>query len=331
MFPSSASAASPAENFTGEWARLVTGPLGPVNAPQLTTQQSPDGWTGVIGVTSVARDGANSLLLLVTTTGFGRTMSALATLTDQARASEVTQFFERLELRADASTASPKPAAGTSTVSGGESAAKALATLAPSTEVVAVASGSVTGGVPAGLFYRVTAGFTRFSRVTAETRLFLPGNRIVRTFPYGGGDTFAMSRCLPDTCGTYRIDGDFLTVNWANRPIERWTFGLAREGIELDGATFRPVRSVTREALLGEWSDAGSDGNPYANVYRFSQNGTFTFGSSSTPLTGRFAVDGMTLILSFADGDVSRRTLFAADTSNSVALICIDGAVYGRR
>jgi hypothetical protein len=40
LFPSVPSKAGPAENFAAEWARLVTAPLGRMDAPQLSTQPS---------------------------------------------------------------------------------------------------------------------------------------------------------------------------------------------------------------------------------------------------------------------------------------------------
>jgi hypothetical protein len=322
LLPSFASAASPTQNFEAEWAKLVTAMLGPGSVPQVSSEQTPDGWTGVIGITSVTRENQTATVLLVTTTGFGRAMSIVAILSSQERVPEVTRFFERIDFRAPAATPAA-PAAPTSS-----RAPPAPPVPAESTEVVAVAPGAFVDGAPQGLFYRVTAGFTTYGRVTAETRLFLPGNRIVRASPYGG-DTFAMSRCLPDQCGTYRIDPGYLTITWGNRQVDRWTLTRASDGMDLDGATFRPARPVPASALVGRWSAASSDGNPYANVYTFERDGTFTFGTtSSTRLTGRFAVQGMTLVLRFSDGSEERRTLFVTSTDQRIGSIAINGEVF---
>jgi hypothetical protein len=293
--------------------------LGPGNAPQVSSEQTPDGWTGVVGITTITRGNESVNVLLVTTTGFGRAMSIVAILGRQEYVPVVAQFFDRIDFRAPATA--PAPVAPTSSPVPPSPAA--------STELVAVAPGSFVDGAPKGLFYRVTAGFTTYGRVTAETRLFLPGNRIVRAFPYGGGDAFAMSQCLPDQCGSYRIDPGYLTITWGHRQVDRWTLARASDGMDIDGATFRPARAVPAAALVGRWSAASSDGNPYANVYTFARDGTFTFGTASSPrLTGRFAVQGMTLTLRYADGTEARRTLFVTSTDERVGSIAIDGEVF---
>ena len=57
--------------------------------------------------------------------------------------------------------------------------------------------------------------------------------------------------------------------------------------------------------------------------------GTVTFGTSSTTrLNGRFAVEGMTLILKWADGREDRRTLFVASSGEQIGLICINNEVF---
>jgi hypothetical protein len=322
LFPSIASPASPTDNFKAEWARLVTATLGPADPAQVSSEQTPDGWTAVIGISEIRRDAESVYVLLVTTTGFGRAMSVVATLGRQEQVPEVTRFFERISFRVAASApATPGTAAPPAT--------PAPAPPAESTEVVAVTPGGFAGEAPTGLFYRVTAGFGTYSRVTAETRLFLPGNRIVRAFPFGGGDRFAMARCLPDQCGTYRLDPGYLTATWGNRQVDRWTLKRASDGVDIDGVTFRPARAVPAARLFGRWSAASSDGNPYANVFTFERDGTFTFGTSSaTRLNGRFAVEGMTLILRFADGSEERRTLFVASSGEQIGLICINNEVF---
>ena len=71
LFPSIASPASPTDNFKAEWTRLVTATLGPADPAQVSSEQTPDGWTAVIGITEIRRDAESVYVLLVTTTGFG--------------------------------------------------------------------------------------------------------------------------------------------------------------------------------------------------------------------------------------------------------------------
>ena len=186
---------------------------------------------------------------------------------------------------------------------------------------------------PVGLFYRMKVNIQSGGRYEAETRLFLAGNRIARVFPFGGGDTFDPSaRCNPDTCGNYQIDGGTLSVRWDNGQTDRWPYATNAEGITLDGTQFRPARPMTEASLVGEWVGAGDTGNALANVYKFERGGTFTFGTGQKPgAPGRFKLQGLTLILNFADGSESRRTLFAAGTSQPVGLISVEGEAYKRK
>ena len=327
LLPSFASAASPADNFTAEWARLVTASLGAVPEPQLTTERSPDGWTAVIGATNVTRQGATSALLQVTATGSGRAMSVLAQLTSDARAGEVTQFFERLEFRAGspsgaADAASPRPGATTALPTNPVAALPSAVRIGPA---------GFVGDRPTGLFHRVVVATVGGRTVELETRLFFEGNRIARVFPFGGAETFDAARCSPDTCGTYELQARTLTVRWDGGRSDRWAYERTAEGLRLDGAPFQPARALTAAALVGEWSGGQSAGSAAGNIYRFEPGGRFWFGSGTTGFGGRYRVEGLTLALRFDDGDERRRTLFAAGTSEPVGLIGVDGDVYVRR
>ena len=326
LFSSFASDASPAENFAAEWAKLVAAASGSVEPQQVTTEQTPDGWTALIGAANVARDGATFAVVQVTTTGFGRVMTVVASLASADRGSEVTRFFEQIEFRSEASSGSPE--AGIA-----QEAARAERAQRPdeSANTLPIAHADAANGPPVGLFYRVAVGALSGGRVDVETRLFLAGNRVTRTFPFGGGDTFDAARCAPDTCGTYELGNEMLVVRWDGGRTDRWLFQRTAEGISLDGTTFRPARPISETALVGEWSGGQDVGNPFANVYRFQRDGAFSFGSGQTRVAGRYWVQGLTLVLDFADGSETRRTLFAAGAGDPVGLISVDGDVYSRR
>jgi hypothetical protein len=331
LFPSQPSTGSPRANFEAEWARLVTAPLGPVPTPQLNTEQTPDGWTAVSGATNVTREGANMAVLLVTVTGFDRVMSVVVHFAGQEQVAEVDQFFRQLEFRARTPELPPAGATGSTAKRATEPGA-APASSPEKAEQVPIAPAGVENNRPIGLFYRLEVSMQGGARLEAKTRLFLPGNRIARTFPYGGGDAFDRTRCLPDTCGSYQRDGGILSVRWDNGQVDRWAFAANAEGITLDGTQFRPARPMTEAALVGEWTGAGDTGNPLSNVYRFERGGTFTFGTGQKPgAPGRYRVKGLTLMLTFADGSESRRTLFVAGKGEPIGLISVEGEVYKRK
>lgn len=190
---------------------------------------------------------------------------------------------------------------------------------------IPVEPGHLNGLQPSGLFWQVQVDPTEYRRVGARTWLFLSGNRISRVNPLSG--IFDPGRCSGDTCGRYTIDSAQMTVNWDNRNVHHWNFAIADDGFTLDKSRFRPAKAVTAASLAGQWSDAKG------NVYRFAANGRFTFGAGDSPgLGGAFRVDALTLILTFSDGDVRRRTLFGPPAaSEPLGLIVVDGDVFTRK
>ncbi|MGH2373202.1 MAG: hypothetical protein ACRDIC_06935 [bacterium] len=155
----------------------------------------------------------------------------------------------------------------------------------------------------------------------------MPGQRVSRINPYGG--TFELSRCGPDTCGSYQVGAGKLTVRWDGGGAGQWTFATTAEGITLDRTAYRPARAMTAASLVGQWSDGSAGGS---NVFTFDSSGRFSFGVGSDPgLTGTYGVQGFTLTLAFADGDIKRRTLFAASAATPAGMISVDARVYARR
>ena len=187
--------------------------------------------------------------------------------------------------------------------------------------------GRVAGAQPVGLFYRVAVAAVGPRRVDTRTWLFLPGDRVSRVYPFGGA--FDSARCGPDTCGRYQIAAGQLTVRWDGGRVLQWTFAATADGITLDGDLYRPARPIPALALVGRWADAGDGGT---NLYTFDGNGRFSFGTGQGGgLAGTYRVEGLAAILTFADGDVRRRTLFAASAGDPVGMISVDGEVYARK
>lgn len=188
-----------------------------------------------------------------------------------------------------------------------------------------------SAGAVNGLFVRLRAGVPSGARLQTETRFFLNGNRITRTFPFGGGDSFDAGRCNPDTCGSYQLGPGQIVIRWDNGQVERIAFESTAEGITLDGQLFRPARAISAEALAGEWLGGGDTRNAFGNTYRFERDGSFTFSSGSSGVRGRWRVQGLALLLQYADGTESRKTLFAAGGAEPMGLISVENEVYVRR
>jgi hypothetical protein len=311
IFPSRATAngSTAVDQFRADWAKLVVGPFGEMDLPKYNTEQTPSGWTAVSGASTNKQLGARSAAVLYTATGFGRSMSIAVLVTGQQALADVAQFFKQLQLRVPpASTEVAVPTAPVAPQEGARSLE--------------------------GLYYSMQAGITSGARLEVRTRYFLKGNRIARVFPFGGGDQLDVSRCSPDTCGTYTIDpaGQWLNVRWDNGQMDRQSLSQSVEGLNIGGTLYRQAVAVAPESLAGVWTGAGETGNSFLNVYRFESNGSFTFGSGQRGFGGRYRVVGLTLILNFSDGDVRRRTLFSATNGNSPArMIVVDGEVFVRK
>ena len=184
--------------------------------------------------------------------------------------------------------------------------------------------GHFAGDIPLGLFYRVEVTAFGPRRVDAKTWLFLPDRRVSRVYPFGGTGSFDQSRCGPDTCGSYEVGAGRMIVRWDGGRQMDWAFEATREGISLDGQLFRPARPMTGAAIPGRWADAGG------NVYVFDSNGAFSFGTDHKALPGTYRLQGFALTLTFADGDVRRRTIFAASATEPVGMISVEGEVMSR-
>ncbi|MGH7539137.1 MAG: hypothetical protein ACREMF_10915 [Gemmatimonadales bacterium] len=187
------------------------------------------------------------------------------------------------------------------------------------------------GDQPRGLFYRLQVGL---GTTQMETRvlIFLP-QRVLRVYPFGDGNTIDLARCNPDTCGSYHLDGDGLSVRWDNGDTRRLSFARAGPGFTLDGDAYRPARAVGAAEAVGDWMKPGDAGNPFTTALRLRGDGSFEWGggSTATTLRGRYELRGLTLVLHFTDGSTKEYTLFAAGRTLPLGLISFDGDVYSRR
>ncbi len=182
---------------------------------------------------------------------------------------------------------------------------------------------------PVGLFHRLKVDLMGGGRLEVRTLLFLDGGRISRVFPYGGA--FDPSRCSPDTCGSCAHAPGEIAIRWDDGRVDRWTYARTAEGFDLDGDSYKPARPVSPADLAGRWAGAGSPGVPGENVYAFGPDGAFTFGAGAGGVGGRYRLDGLAIVLDFADGTRSARTLFAAGSGAPVGLICVEGDAYRRQ
>lgn len=203
---------------------------------------------------------------------------------------------------------------------------------APAGKRAAIPPAGFTGNEPRGLFYRLQAGLGGGPMETS-TRLFLPPGRLIMTPPSGGGDAIDLGRCNPDMCGTYRIDGAWLTVRWDNGETRRLSYARSGEEFTLDGDTWRPARGLDRAEAVGTWVDPAGGAAPVDAGLRLNADGTFTWGAGgrTSTLSGRYDLRGLTLTLHFTDGSSRDYAFYAAGRSRPAGLVSVDGRVYVRR
>ena len=219
----------------------------------------------------------------------------------------------------------PIPATGQQSGQAGQAAASRVLTIPP---------GSFDQGRPVGLFYRLKVNFSSGNRLDVYTLAFLPGNRVTRTYPYGGAESFdQQQRCNPDMCGSFQATADAIAIRWDNGQTSQWSYRRTEDGFELDGDSYIPVRTFTRATLVGTWAGAATTTNASQNSYTFNLDGTFTFSADPARpgLGGRYSLAGTTLTLDWADGTTQRRTLFGAGSNTPISLASIEGDTYRRR
>jgi hypothetical protein len=200
-------------------------------------------------------------------------------------------------------------------------------------ERAAIPAAGFDGNEPRGLFYRLQVAFGSGGMET-QTRIFLPSRRLIRTYPFGGGDSVDLTRCNPDMCGAYQLEGEWLTVRWDTGDTQRLRFARSENGFTLDGDAFRPARGLTAAEAVGVWVNPASAASPLDTGLRLDADGSFQWaggGGDASTLRGRYALHGLTLVLSFADGTSRPYTLFAASRTQPSGLISLDGSVYTRR
>lgn len=195
-----------------------------------------------------------------------------------------------------------------------------------------IPSAGFDGPLPRGMFYRLQSG-PGATQLETRVLIFLSGQRVMRVHPFGDGDTIDVERCNPDTCGRYRVEGEWLSVRWDNGAGDRRHLARTGAGFTLDGDAYQPARAVAASEAVGDWVAPGDAGNPSATALRLRADATFEWGagSAATTLRGRYELRGRSLVLQFADGTSRRYALFAAGRTAPLGLISLDGTVYARR
>lgn len=110
LYGATPSAGNPQSEFTKEWDNLVVQPLKAEANPKTETE-SADGWTAIAGGAAVEFQGSKALAFLTVFSGFGKTVSVLGVLNDQAYSTQLRAFAAGIEM--DKTVAAAVPATAT--------------------------------------------------------------------------------------------------------------------------------------------------------------------------------------------------------------------------
>jgi hypothetical protein len=106
VYASTASAGSPAKDFSEAWNELVVRPFKAEANPKTQTQSS-DGWQAIAGGAAFEAEGAKAYAILTVFSGFGRTASVLAVFNDESFGAQLEAFTQSIKL--DKATVAANP------------------------------------------------------------------------------------------------------------------------------------------------------------------------------------------------------------------------------
>ena len=106
VYASTASAGSPAKDFSEAWNELVVKPFKAEANPKTETQSS-DGWQAIAGGAAIESEGAKAFAILTVFSGFGKTASVLAVFNDESFGAQLEAFTQSIKLDKTAVAANP--------------------------------------------------------------------------------------------------------------------------------------------------------------------------------------------------------------------------------
>jgi len=105
-------------DFNYEWTNLVTTRYKTGTSPKTETQSTGDGWKVVAGGSAVKIDSINAYLMLTVFSGFGKTVSVLATLNDQVYVPDIDALLA--SIKPDKEAVLSKPVTSTAQAAGND-------------------------------------------------------------------------------------------------------------------------------------------------------------------------------------------------------------------
>src|SRR5580765_1960706 len=108
VYPSTASAGNPQKDFASAWTEKVVKPFKALANPKTETRTE-DGWTSVSAAAQIESDGITSAVMMTVISGYGRTASILAILSNQEYLSQIDAFMAGIKMNKAKAIAEAKP------------------------------------------------------------------------------------------------------------------------------------------------------------------------------------------------------------------------------
>lgn len=102
LYPSTPSSGSVAQDLRAAWKNIVTGPARSNVQPVTEPAKADDGWQVMTGTANITQSGITYTGMLVTATGFGKTMNVMVKMIGSDHLPAVTKFFDGLKLESGA-------------------------------------------------------------------------------------------------------------------------------------------------------------------------------------------------------------------------------------
>lgn len=108
LYPSQRTSGNAAKDFSKAWSDYVVKATKTKLKPKTATEKNPDGWTIVIGSTNVTLNQMTFACMLVTASGFGKTMSTMVNVAGKEYATVIDSFFNNFDLDKNATVSKEK-------------------------------------------------------------------------------------------------------------------------------------------------------------------------------------------------------------------------------
>ncbi len=218
-----ASTGTPGKDFSSEWDSRVVKPFGGDAAPKTVTEPD-NGWTAVAGGSAIDFNGNKAFALLTVLSGFGKTVSVLGVVNDEAYLPKLQAFVESMNVDKTIAATPSAPVATAAPVLQYDDFGRLLIPLPTRQLTTADLAGQwgQSDGMNTRYVYRDSGNYAGFESLTFKSKMTLTGD--------GGfyDDFYKIENgklTKEKTAGSFAVNGRILSIknrNTAKYVIRGW-------------------------------------------------------------------------------------------------------------